>query len=77
MGLLNNETEKKAGPDPSVVMPQSMQAQAVPVPQPSEPDAGRAAAAHRGANARTASARTYLDQGSQISAKLLRVCRGS
>jgi hypothetical protein len=35
MGLFNNETEKKAGPDPSVVMPQSIQAQAVPVPQPS------------------------------------------
>jgi cytoskeletal protein CcmA (bactofilin family) len=70
MGLFNNETEKKAGPDPSVVMPQSMQAQAVPVPQPSEPDAGRAAATHQGANARTASARTYLDQGSQISGKL-------
>ena len=70
MGLFNNETEKKAGPDPSVVMPQSMQAQAVPVPQPGEPDAGRAAAAHQGANARTASARTYLDQGSQISGKL-------
>jgi cytoskeletal protein CcmA (bactofilin family) len=70
MGLFNNETEKKAGADPSVVMPQSMQAQAVPVSQPSEPDAGRAAVPHHGSNARTASARAYLDQGSQISGKL-------
>jgi hypothetical protein len=36
MGLFNNETERKAGLDPSVVMPQSLPAQAVSVPPPAD-----------------------------------------
>ena len=70
MGLFNNEIEKKAGPDPSVVVPQSLPAQAVPVPPPTRPDASRVAMPHQGIHAQTVGARAYLDQGSKISGKL-------
>jgi cytoskeletal protein CcmA (bactofilin family) len=51
-------------------VPQSVQAQAFPVPQASGPDIGRAATPHPGPNLRTVGARAYLDQGSKISGKL-------
>jgi cytoskeletal protein CcmA (bactofilin family) len=70
MGLFNNETERKAGLDPSVVMPQSLPAQAVTVPPPSGPDTTRAGLPHKGTYAQIAGARAYLDQGSKISGKL-------
>jgi cytoskeletal protein CcmA (bactofilin family) len=70
MGLFNNETQRKAGPDPLVVMPQSLPAQAVPVPQPTGPDTTRAALPHQGTHAQMAGSRAYLDQGSKISGKL-------
>ena len=68
MGLFNNETERKAGPDPLLVMPQP--APAMPMPQPTGPDATRAALPHRGTHAQMAGSRAYLDQGSKISGKL-------
>lgn len=70
MGLFNNETEKKAAPDPLVVMPLSMPAEAVPVPHPIRPDASRLTIPHQSTHAQTAGARTYLDQGSKISGRL-------
>jgi cytoskeletal protein CcmA (bactofilin family) len=70
MGLFNNEIEKKAGPDPSVVMPQSLPAHAVPVPPPTRPDASRVPMPHQSTHAQTVGARAYLDQGSKISGKL-------
>jgi cytoskeletal protein CcmA (bactofilin family) len=70
MGLFNNETERKAGSDPLVVMPQSLPAKAVPVPQATGPDTTRAALPHKGTYAQMAGARAYLDQGSKISGKL-------
>jgi len=70
MGLFNNEVEKKAGPDPLVIMPQSVPAQAVPLPQPARSDAGRAAMPQQNTHAQTVGARAYIDQGSKISGKL-------
>jgi cytoskeletal protein CcmA (bactofilin family) len=70
MGLFNNETERKAGLDPSVVMPQSLPAQAVSVPPPSGLDTTGAGLPHKGTYAQIAGARAYLDQGSKISGKL-------
>jgi cytoskeletal protein CcmA (bactofilin family) len=70
MGLFNNETDKKAGPERLAVMPESMPAQAVPEAQSTRPDASRAPMAHQITHARTAAARAYLDQGSKISGKL-------
>src|SRR6266478_4480393 len=64
MGLFNNDIEKKAGPDPSV-MPQSLPAQAVSVPPPTRPDANRVAMPHQSTHAQTVGARAYLDQGSK------------
>src|SRR6516162_5726314 len=71
MGLFNNETERNAALDPSVVMPQSLPAQAVSVPPPSGPDTTRAGLPHKATYAQIASARAYLDQGSKISGKLV------
>jgi hypothetical protein len=70
VGLFNNEIEKKAESDPSVVRPQPPRAQAVPVPPPTRPDAGRVAVPHQSIHAQTVGARAYLDQGSKISGKL-------
>ena len=70
MGLFNNEMEKKAGPDPLVIMPQSVPVQAVPLPQPTRSDASRATMPQQNTHAQTVGARAYIDQGSKISGKL-------
>jgi cytoskeletal protein CcmA (bactofilin family) len=70
MGLFNNEMEKKAGPDPLVIMPQSVPVQAVPLPQPIRSDASRATMPQQNTHAQTVGARAYIDQGSKISGKL-------
>jgi cytoskeletal protein CcmA (bactofilin family) len=70
MGLFNNETEKKAAPEPLVAMPQSLPVQDVPVPHAAKPDAGRVTTPHRSTHAQAAGARAYLDRGSKISGKL-------
>jgi cytoskeletal protein CcmA (bactofilin family) len=70
MGLFNNEMEGKTGTHSFAVMPQSLPEQAVPVPQPTGPDAGKAALPHQSTYAQMKGARAYLDPGSKISGKL-------
>ncbi len=68
MSFFNSETERKAGPDPSVAIPRPLPGQAVPVPQPTAPDTSNAVLPHQGVRAPMIG--THLDQGSKISGKL-------
>jgi cytoskeletal protein CcmA (bactofilin family) len=67
MALFNKEPEKNLRPDASV-KPQSVPAQAVPVPPPAPIPDGRVAPPRQAST--PLEARAYLDQGSKVSGKL-------